>query len=97
MLQRTRDSRCYQIQNELSSNLKDTNVCNKVLLWEWNICLVIEQYNSNTNWQFNGVLRQAMSTLCRFYTAAMIYVWEVGTVSKISDCQPEGPGFNPPA
>ena len=22
-------------------------------------------------------------------------VCEVGTVSKISDCQPEGPGFNP--
>ena len=22
-------------------------------------------------------------------------VCEIGTVSKISDCQPEGPGFNP--
>ena len=24
-----------------------------------------------------------------------VCVYEVGTVGKISDCQPEGPGFNP--
>ena len=33
-----------------------------------------------------------------FLVLAQVYVCvcKVGTVSKISDCQPEGPGFNPP-
>ena len=40
--------------------------------------------------QNSGIYPRLFQEVCGF-----MYVCEVGTVGKISDCQPEGPTFNP--
>ena len=55
------------------------------------------------NWNFTHKLTKSCTTRKNVLIAGNIckdgkivpLVCEVGTVGKISDCQPEGPGFNP--
>ena len=45
--------------------------------------------------QVSGQTKGKFSKLYVSHDLILFCVCEVGTVSKISDCQPEGPGFKP--
>ena len=49
-------------------------------------CIIMQTHSNNVG---NDI------SYCRVPIGTRLAQCEVGTVGKISDCQPEGPGFNP--